>query len=400
MTIPFNKPYVAGQEMDYMREAMQSPEICGDGAFSKKCSQLLAKIHGSSRVLLTPSCTHALEMCGLLLDLGPGDEVIVPSFTFVSTVNAFALRGARPVFVDIRPDTLNIDESLIEDHISPRTKAIVVVHYAGVGCEMSAICRIARKHGLVVIEDSAHAIGAGYGGKPLGSFGEMATLSFHQTKNIMCGEGGALLLNDERYLERAEVIREKGTNRSRFFRGEVDKYTWVDVGSSYLLSDILAAYLYAQLEKMEEIRSRRLSIFGYYNDRLADLEAGGSLRRPIVPAGCEANGHLFYVLMADHVQQRAVIRAMKERGIHCPFHYQPLHLSPAGRRYGYREGELPVTERVAATLLRVPLHNGLEPAEMEQVADALVEVVTSVTSAASATSPTVASRLAVGLGSA
>ena len=355
LSIPFNRPYMTGKELGYIAEAHANGHLSGDGPFTRRCNAWLEKAIGARKALLTHSCTAALEMAALLADLTLGDEVIMPSFTFVSTANAFVLRGAVPVFVDIRPDTLNIDEALIEAAITSRTRAICVVHYAGVGCEMDAINAIAERHGLLVIEDAAQGIMADYKGRPLGSLGHLAALSFHETKNLISGEGGALLINDERFAERAEIIREKGTNRSQFFRGQVDKYTWVDVGSSYLPSEIVAAFLYAQMEEAERITRERLAIWNRYHAAFADYEAQGRLRRPIVPAHCRHNAHMYYLLLPDLDTRTHFIATLKVNGIHPVFHYIPLHSSPAGQRYGRASGALDVTDRVSDCLVRLPL---------------------------------------------
>lgn len=370
-TIPFNRPCLAGNEQQYIAQVIENRHASGDGAFTRKCHALLEDILGAPKALLTTSCTHALEMTALLLDLQPGDEVILPAFTFVSTVNAYALRGARPVFADIRPDTLNIDEQQIESLITPRTRAIVVVHYAGVGCEMDAILDIARRHHLAVIEDNAHGLFGKYKGQPLGTFGCMATQSFHETKNISCGEGGALIINDPKYAERAEIIREKGTNRSQFFRGQVDKYTWVDIGSSYLPSDILAAFLYAQLEAREEIQANRQRSWKRYDTELQDWAAGCGIRLPIVPDYCEQPYHIYYLLLPTLEMRQALIEHLKSLGILSVFHYQPLHLSVMGQQFGGRPGDCPVTERVSDQLLRLPLFNNFTDEEQACVIEAL-----------------------------
>jgi dTDP-4-amino-4,6-dideoxygalactose transaminase len=368
----FNRPAVTGRELDYMRQAMEQGTISGDGVFTKRCQLLLEQITGSRKALLTTSCTHALEMAALLLDLRLGDEVVCPAFTFVSTINAFVLRGARPVFVDIRADTLNIDERALESAITLRTKAIIVMHYAGVACDMDTIMAVASRHGLPVIEDNAHGLFGRYKGRPLGSFGAMATLSFHETKNVTCGEGGALLINDERYNERAEIVREKGTNRSRFFRGEIDKYTWVDVGSSYLPSELLAAYLLAQLEARDDIQRRRHTIWSGYASALASGPAH-VLRLPIVPASCEHPAHLFYVLAPSLDARTALIAAMRALQILIVFHYQPLHLSDMGRLLGGHSGQCPVTEDVSDRLVRLPCYFQLRDDEQARVVDGLQE---------------------------
>jgi dTDP-4-amino-4,6-dideoxygalactose transaminase len=367
----FNRPAVTGREIDDLRAARASGSISGDGPFTKRCHALLEQITGARKALLTTSCTHALEMAALLLDIQPGDEVICPAFTFVSTINGFVLRGATPVFIDIRPDTLNLDERLLEAAITPRTKAILVVHYAGVACDMDAIMAMANARGIPVIEDNAHGFLGTYRGRPLGSFGVMSTLSFHETKNITCGEGGALLINDDRFCERAEIIREKGTNRSRFFRGEIDRYTWVDVGSSYLPSDLLAAYLYAQLEAREAIQQRRQQIWASYRCALTHWSAEQNVGGPHVPEGCVHPAHIFYLLMPTLQARTELIAAMRAREILLVFHYQPLHLSEMGRRFGGRPGQHPVTESVADRLVRLPLYYQLSPPEQTRVIDTI-----------------------------
>jgi dTDP-4-amino-4,6-dideoxygalactose transaminase len=360
MWIPFNKPFLTGRELDYIREAHEAHHLSGDGMFTRRCSEWLMRATGAHRAFLTHSCTAALEMAAILADIGPGDEIIMPSFTFVSTANAFVLRGAVPVFVDIRPDTLNIDERLIEEALTPRTRAIVVVHYAGMACEMASIERIARRHGLMLIEDAAQALGAAYRNRPLGSFGELAALSFHETKNLISGEGGALLVNARELAARAEIVREKGTNRGAYFRGEVDKYTWVDVGSSFLPSDIIAAFLWAQLEQAEAITARRRALWDRYHQAFADLEYRGSVRRPVVPDGATPNAHSYFLLLPDLASRQRFIKVLKPQGVNCVFHYVPLHSAPAGRRLGRACGGLPVTDGVAARLVRLPLWIGLE----------------------------------------
>ena len=371
--IPFNRPFFGGKELDYIKRAIDNMHISGDGSFTKKCHALLEQSLGVPRVLLTTSCTHALEMAALLLDVQPGDEVIVPAFTFVSTVNAFILRGARPVFIDVRPDTLNMDESRLERLITPRTKAIVLVHYAGVGCEMDAITDIAERHRISVIEDNAHGLFGKYKGKYLGTFGRLATLSFHETKNFTCGEGGALLINDADCIERAEIIREKGTNRSRFFRGEIDKYTWVDIGSSYLPTDILAAFLYAQLEDRERIQSMRRRVYEYYEEHLRNWGKNHNVRLPFVPPHCEQPYHMFYIILPTPQRRQALIAHLKGRGMLSVFHYLPLHLSEMGRRFGGREGDCPVTEDVSDRLLRLPFYNELSEPDQGRIVDAILE---------------------------
>ncbi len=371
--IPFNRPCFIGKELQYIQRVVENGHISGDGYFTKMCSALLEQELKVPKVLLATSCTHALEMAAMLLDIQPGDEVIVPSFTFVSTINAFVLRGARPVFVDIRQDTLNMDETQLEQLITPRTKAIVPVHYAGVGCEMDVILDVALRHGIAVVEDNAHGLFGKYKGKYLGTFGVLATQSFHETKNFTCGEGGALLINDPQYIERAEIIREKGTNRSRFFRGEVDKYTWVDLGSSYLLSDILAAFLYAQLEAREHIQAKRRRIWEYYAEHLGDWAEAQDIRLPLVPSYCEQPYHLFYMLMPNLDMRNRLISYLKERGILSVFHYLPLHLSPMGRQWGYQPGDCPTTEWVSDRLVRLPFYNDLSSGDQEVVVDAILE---------------------------
>jgi len=369
--IPFNRPFFSGNELEFIQQAIKNSKLSGDGIFTKRCHDLLESVLGVSRVLLTTSCTHALEMAALLLDIKPGDEVIVPSFTFPSTVNAFVLRGARPVFIDIRADTLNLDEKLLERLITPRTRGILVVHYAGVGCEMDAILEVADRHGLPVIEDSAHGLFGKYKGKYLGTFGCLATLSFHETKNFTCGEGGALLINDPRYIERAEIIREKGTNRSRFFRGELEKYTWVDVGSSYLPSDILAAFLYAQLEAREMIQSQRKRVWEYYFEHLKSWARNSGVQVPYVPTYCEQSYYMFYLLLPSLEERQAMIAHLKARQISSVFHYLPLHLSIMGRRFGGREDDCPVTAHISDRVLRLPFYNDLTEADQARVIDAI-----------------------------
>jgi dTDP-4-amino-4,6-dideoxygalactose transaminase len=373
LKIPFNKPALVGNEIEYIVQAVRGGHASGDGTFTKKCHAFLEDVLGVPKVLLTTSCTHALEMAALLLDIQPGDEVIVPSFTFVSTVNAFVLRGARPVFIDVRLDTLNLDETRLERLITPRTKVIVPVHYAGVGCEMDAILEIAMRHGVAVVEDNAHGLFSKYRGRYLGTFGCLATQSFHETKNLTCGEGGALLINDPQYIERAEIVREKGTNRSRFFRGQVDKYTWVDLGSSYLLSDVLAAFLYAQLEAREQIQARRQRIWKYYYESLRDWAKDHSVRLPVVPAHCEQTYHLFYLLIPSLEKRTALIRHLRSQEIWSVFHYLPLHLSEMGQRFGGKEGDCPVTEDVSDRLVRLPFYNDLREEDQERVCEAIVE---------------------------
>jgi dTDP-4-amino-4,6-dideoxygalactose transaminase len=359
MAIGFNRPGITGNEIKYILQALESRHISGDGAFTRRCHAWLEHALGGGKALLTHSCTAALEMAALLCDLTPGDEVVMPSFTFVSTANAVVLRGAVPVFGDIRPDTLNIDESLIEAAITPRTRAIFVVHYAGVACEMDPIMAIAERHGLNVVEDAAQALLSRYRGRPLGAIGDLAAISFHETKNLISGEGGALIVNRRDLVGRAEIIREKGTNRSSFFRNEVERYTWLDVGSSYLPSDMLAAFLLAQMELAQPLLRERQSIWRRYHAGLADLETAGLARRPIVPAHCDHNGHLYYLLVEDLGARTALIAHMKARGIDTPFHYVPLHDAPAGRRFGRVSGSLGVTESAAGRLMRVPMWYGM-----------------------------------------
>jgi dTDP-4-amino-4,6-dideoxygalactose transaminase len=369
--VDFNCPVVVGKEIEYMAQAIAAGKMAGDGPFTRKCSQLLEQQLGVPKVLLTTSCTHALEMMAFLFNIQPGDEVIIPSFTFVSTVNAFVLRGARPVFADIRPDTLNLDESRLEALLTSRTKAIALVHYAGVGCEMDPILEIANRHHAAVVEDNAHGLFGKYQGKYLGTFGRMAAQSFHETKNFSCGEGGALLINDPALVERAEIIREKGTNRSRFFRGQVDKYTWVDLGSSYLPSDILAAYLYAQLENRQKIQTHRQQVWEYYDANLKDWAAAHEVRLPHVPASCEQPYHMYYLLLPTLEVRQGLITHLRKRGIQGVFHYLPLHLSEMGRQFGGQPGACPVTERVSDQLVRLPFHNALTEQDLAKVVGAL-----------------------------
>jgi dTDP-4-amino-4,6-dideoxygalactose transaminase len=360
MTIPFNKPYMTGRELSYVAQAHAAGHLAGDGDFTRKCNAWLERTIGARKALLTHSCTAALEMAAILADIQAGDEVIMPSFTFVSTANAFVLRGGVPVFIDIRPDTLNIDESKIEAAITSRTRAIVVVHYAGVGCEMDRIMQIANEHGLLVIEDAAQGIMSTYHERPLGSIGHLAALSFHETKNIIAGEGGALLINDERFEQRAEIIREKGTNRSQFFRGLTDKYTWVDIGSSYLPGELVAAFLWAQMEEAASITKRRLKIWSRYHDALVEEEGRGVVRRPIVPVHCEQNAHMYYLLLPSLESRTEFIARLKQAGIQSVFHYVPLADSPAGKRYARSSGDLRVTRDVADRLVRMPFWLGIE----------------------------------------
>jgi dTDP-4-amino-4,6-dideoxygalactose transaminase len=371
--IPFNRPFVSGSELEFIQQAINNGHLSGDGVFTKRCHAIVEKELGVSKALLTTSCTHALEMTALLLEIHSGDEVIVPSFTFPSTTNAFVLRGARPAFIDVRADTLNLDENLLERLITPRTKAILVVHYAGVGCEMDALLEVSARHGVPLIEDNAHGLFGKYKGKHLGTFGPLATLSFHETKNFSCGEGGALLINDTCYNARAEIIREKGTNRSRFFRGEVDKYTWVDVGSSYLPSDALAAFLCAQLEARDVIQSKRKRIWDYYFANLTDWAENSGVRLPHVPTHCEQSYYMFYLLLRTIEERQAMIAHLKTRGVHSVFHYLPLHLSEMGRQLGGKAGDCPVTENMSDRLLRLPFYGDLTEADQARVVSAIME---------------------------
>jgi dTDP-4-amino-4,6-dideoxygalactose transaminase len=371
--IVFNRPMLAGRELEYVRQALDSGHISGDGPFTRRSSALLEQILGAPKVLLTTSCTHALEMAALLLDIQPGDEVITSPFTFVSTVNAFVLRGARPVFADIRRDTLNIDESALEALITPRTRAILVVHYAGVACEMDAILEIAARHRVAVVEDNAHGLFGAYKGRSLGTFGALATLSFHETKNIVCGEGGALIVNDASLVERAEIIRDKGTNRSQLFRGEVDKYTWLDVGSSYLPSDLLGAFLFGQLEERERIQRERQRLWQYYYDHLAPWSESHGARVPFVPPHCQQPWHMFYLIMSSLESRQRLISHLQSRGIQSVFHYVPLHLSRMGRRFGGRDGQCPVTEDLAERLLRLPFHRALTESDQQRIVGAVAD---------------------------
>ncbi|MCB1599724.1 MAG: dTDP-4-amino-4,6-dideoxygalactose transaminase [Xanthomonadales bacterium] len=360
MQIPFNKPYLGGKELWYIAQAHTKGQLAGDGAYTKRCQHWLEQKTGSSRALLTHSCTAALEMSAVLANIKSGDEIIMPSYTFVSTANAFVLRGGVPVFVDIRPDTLNIDETLIEAAITAHTRAIMVVHYAGIGCEMDALVAIAKKHGLLLIEDAAQAIMASYRGQPLGSFGSLGAMSFHETKNISSGEGGALLVNDQALVERAEIIREKGTNRSKFFRGQVDKYTWVDIGSSYLPGEIISAFLYAQMEEADTITRRRLAIWNRYHAAFASAEEAGLTRRPCVPTHCTHNAHMYYLLLPDLGARSEFISRMSQLGVQAVWHYVPLHSSPAGQTNSRVHGNLSVTDDISDRLVRLPLWVGVE----------------------------------------
>jgi len=369
--ISFNRVSLVGKELEYIQQTLTHMHLAGDGPFSKQCQKFLEEMLGVPKILLTTSCTHSLEMAALLLDLQPDDEVILPSFTFVSTANAFALHGAKLVFADIRPDTLNLDEKQLESLITPRTRAVIPVHYAGVGCEMDAIMALARKHNFEVVEDNAHGLFGKYKGKYLGTFGGMATQSFHETKNITCGEGGALLINRQEYIERAEIIREKGTNRSRFFRGQVDKYSWVDIGSSYLPSELLAAFLMAQLEQYQQIMEQRRRIWNNYNTQLQGLAAKYGFRQPVVPEYAEQPYHMYYLLMNSLEERQRLIQFMKDRDIVAVFHYQPLNASEMGRRFGSGKGSCPVTEDISDRIIRLPFYISLTDADQARVIDAI-----------------------------
>jgi dTDP-4-amino-4,6-dideoxygalactose transaminase len=369
--IPFNWPYASGKELVYVAEAQRNHQLSGDGAFTKRCHHWIEQRTGCAKALLTHSCTSALDLAALLLDIKSGDEVILPSFTFVSTANAFVLRGAVPVFVDIREDTLNLDERLIEAAITPRTRAIVPVHYAGVACEMDSIVAISKQHHLRIVEDAAQGIMASYKGRALGAIGDLGSFSFHETKNIQSGEAGSLLLRDQDLVLRAEIMREKGTDRSRFFRGEVDKYTWQDIGSSFLPNEITAAFLWAQLEEAERITRERMAIWQRYHERLAPLEQQGLLRRPIVPADCRHNGHLYYVLLSPEFDRQIALEDLKSNGINAVFHYIPLHSSPAGLRFGRAHGDLPLTTSLSQRLIRLPIWVGLSENQQQRVCDML-----------------------------
>jgi len=369
--IPFNRPSIVGREFDYLRQALEGGHLSGNGPFTKRCHEWLESAIGCKKALLTHSCTAALEMAALLLDLGPGDEVIMPSFAFVSTANAFVLRGATPVFVDICCSTMNIDARLIEGALTTRTRAVVALHYAGVGCEMDSIVEVAERHKLSIVEDAAQGLLAGYRGRPLGSFGQLGALSFHETKNLISGEGGALLINDPRYVERAEILWEKGTNRKQFFQGQVDKYTWVDVGSSYLPSELIAAFLMAQFERASAVTDRRSRLWNMYHEAFAPLEAAGIVRRPIVPGDRVPNAHIYYLLARDLPARTDLLQALKAAGVDAVFHYVPLHSSPAGRRFGRAVGNLPVTDDVSDRLVRLPLWTGMSEAKVEAVITAI-----------------------------
>lgn len=369
--IPFNWPYMTGKELYYIAESHFNGRLAGDGPFTKRCHEWLEKRTGCYKALLTHSCTAALEMAALLLNIKPGDEIIMPSYTFVSTANAFVLRGATPVFIDIREDTLNLNESLVEAAITPRTRAIAAVHYAGVACEMDKIMSIATRHDLKVVEDAAQGVMASYRGRTLGSIGHLGAYSFHETKNVISGEGGALLVNDPELALRAEIIREKGTNRSQFFRGEVDKYTWQEIGSSFLPGEVIAGFLWAQLQEADWITDERLAAWRYYHELLERLEAKGILRRPIISEGCQHNAHMYYVLLAPGIDRQLLLEELKRNGISSVFHYVPLHSSPAGQRFGRNHGTLEVTERLSERLVRLPLWVGLSKEQQERIVDIL-----------------------------
>jgi dTDP-4-amino-4,6-dideoxygalactose transaminase len=369
--IPFNRPYATGAEFGYIQEAIENLHLSGNGPFTARCSSWLQEWPGCERALLTFSCTAALEMAMLIVGIGQGDEVIVPSFTFPTTAGVVALRGATPVFVDIREDTLNLDERLVEAAITSRTRAIVPVHYAGVGCCLRELSAIAKRHDLVVIEDAAQGVSAAYRGMALGAIGDLGCLSFHETKNLTCGEGGALLIGRPEWVERAEIIQEKGTNRSQFLRGQVDKYTWVDLGSSFLTSEINAAFLWAQIEHAEEILQRRMAVWDMYHERLASLEAIGVLRRPRIPRECRHNAHMYYLLLGDEGHRDGLIEALAAQNIHALFHFVPLHSSAAGMRFGRAVGDLPITDRTSRTLVRLPLWVEMGVADVERVCDAV-----------------------------
>jgi dTDP-4-amino-4,6-dideoxygalactose transaminase len=371
--IPFNRPFIVGKELHYIAQAVQGGQLAGDGRFTRLCEEWMQSRFGGKRVLLTHSCTAALEMAAILADVGSGDEVIMPSYTFSSTANAFALRGAEIRFVDIEPDTLNISVEGVKSAVTPRTRAIVPVHYAGVACEMDEILLIASRPGALVIEDAAQGVNARYKGRYLGTLGQLAAYSFHETKNFISGEGGALVINDGRFVARAEIIRQKGTDRARFLRGEVDKYTWVDIGSSYPPSELVAAFLYAQLEESETISRKRMAIYGRYRDGLEGLRLSGCLRLPVVPPGRDHNAHMFYVIAESPVVRDSLIKHLRSRHVHAIFHYVPLHLSPMGQKMGYKEGDLPVTEDLAARLIRLPFYFELSESDQDRVIAAVQE---------------------------
>ena len=369
--IPFNKPFLTGKETTYIEQAVSGGKIAGNGVYTKKCQQYFEKQYGFGKCFLTTSCSDALEMAALLLDLKQGDEVIMPSYTFVSTANAFALCGANIRFIDIHPDTLNLDENQLPDLITPNTKAIVPMHYAGVGCDMDPIMDVAKKYNLTIIEDNAQGLLGKYKGRFLGTFGTFGTQSFHETKNFICGEGGALIINDPKYVERAEIIREKGTNRSQFFRGEVDKYTWVDIGSSYLPSDLLAAFLFAQLEERDQIQTQRKAIWDRYDLNLGDWARTNDVQLPFIPAHCEQTYHIFYMILPDLNSRTNLIEHLKSKGILSVFHYVSLHLSPMGQKFGYKEGDLPITESISDRLLRLPFYNEMTCEDQTQVIETI-----------------------------
>jgi dTDP-4-amino-4,6-dideoxygalactose transaminase len=369
--IPFNWPYATGNELIYAAEAQHNHRLSGDGSFTQRCHQWIEQQTGCAKALLTHSCTSALDLAALLLNIKSGDEIILPSYTFVSTANAFVLRGAVPVFVDVREDTLNLDERLIESAITPRTRAILPVHYAGVSCEMDSIVEVAERHNLRIVEDAAQGVMASYKGRPLGAIGDLGTFSFHETKNIISGEGGSLLVNDPELVLRAEIMREKGTDRGRFFRGEVDKYTWQDIGSSFLPNEITAAFLWAQLEQAERITAGRLAIWNRYHEMLAPLEQRGVLRRPIVPLNCQHNGHIYYILLQSEAERRRVLEGLKQHGIGAVFHYVPLHSSPAGMRFGRTHGDLLLTTSLSERLIRLPMWFGLSDSQQQRIYDVL-----------------------------
>jgi dTDP-4-amino-4,6-dideoxygalactose transaminase len=367
--IPFNKPYIAGKELFYIAQAVEFGNLSGDGYFTDKCSKLMEDKFAAQKVFLTHSCTAALEMAAILCDIQPGDEVIMPSFTFVSTANAFALQGAKIKFGDVRPDTLNLDENKLEPLITNKTKVVVPVHYAGVSCEMNIIMEIAKRYNLIVVEDAAQGVNSTYNKKYLGTIGHLGTYSFHETKNFISGEGGALIVNEPEFIQRAEIVRERGTNRSQFFRGEVDAYTWVDVGSSYLMSDLLAAFLYAQLKNMDQITRQRNEIWDFYQKALIPLVNEGKLKLPYVPPCCESNSHLFYIILPNEKSRDGLMQYLRKENIHAVFHYVPLHLSTVGLSMGYEEGQLPVTESLSGRLLRLPFYYELTRKEQEMIVD-------------------------------
>ncbi len=390
--LPFNRPHATGAELGYIEEAIANLHLSGNGPFTARCCDWLAERAGASSVLLAHSCTGALEMAAMLLDVRAGDEVIMPSYTFPSTANAFVLRGAVPVFVDIREDTLNLDEALVEEAVGERTRAIVPVHYAGVAAEMDAIDAVAADHGLAVVPDAAQAVMSTYRGRPAMGLGDLAAVSFHETKNIIAGEGGALVINDERYAERAEVLQEKGTNRSQFFRGEVDKYTWVDIGSSYLPGEITAAFLFAQMEQAERIMGERLRVWDAYHEAFAELESRGRVRRPVIPAHCAHNGHMYHLLLCDRADRDRLIAELKAREVHAVFHYVPLHSSPAGQRVGRAVGDLPVTVSAADRVVRLPLWPDMSDEQVAHVVGAVYESLAQPGAPAAAPEPLAARR--------